>query len=133
MKVAIVIDIFHDKGNGTSMSARHLVENLIERGIEVKVLCTNKGQDGETLEGVEFVTFPVQQVPVYQKVIDQQHAWLASPNDDRIRLALQDVDLVHIYMPFFWARTAHALLMNWASLCSDAITCRRKTSLSTPK
>lgn len=113
MKVAIVIDIFHDKGNGTSMSARHLVENLIERGIEVKVLCTNKGQDGETMEGVEFVTFPVQQVPVYQKVIDQQHAWLASPNDDRIRLALQDVDLVHIYMPFFLgthcARIAHEL------------------------
>lgn len=113
MKVAIVIDIFHDKGNGTSMSARHLVENLIERGIEVKVLCTNKGQDGETMEGVEFVTFPVQQVPVYQKVIDRQHAWLASPNDDRIRQALQDVDLVHIYMPFFLgthcARIAHEL------------------------
>lgn len=113
MKVAIVIDIFHDKGNGTSMSARHLVENLIERGIEVKVLCTNKGQDGETMDGVEFVTFPVQQVPVYQKVIDRQHAWLASPNDDRIRQALQDVDLVHIYMPFFLgthcARIAHEL------------------------
>ncbi len=100
MKVAIVIDIFHDKGNGTSMSARHLVENLIEKGIEVKVLCDNAGQQNETIEGVEFVTFPIQQVPVYQKVIEQQHAWLASPNDARIKEALKDVDLVHIYMPF---------------------------------
>ena len=48
MKVAIVIDIFHDKDNGTSMSARHLVENLIEKGIEVKVLCDNAGQQNKT-------------------------------------------------------------------------------------
>ena len=83
MKVAIVIDIFHDKGNGTSMSARHLVENLVERGVEVKVLCDNAEQKTETMQGVEFVTFPIQQVPIYQKVIEQQHAWLASPNDAR--------------------------------------------------
>lgn len=113
MKVAIVIDIFHDKGNGTSMSARHLVENLVERGIDVKVLCDNAGQQNETMQGVEFVTFPIQQVPIYQKVIEQQHAWLASPNDARIREALKDVDLVHIYMPFalgtHCARIAHEL------------------------
>ncbi len=113
MNVAIVIDIFHDKGNGTSMSARHLVENLVERGIGVKVLCDNAGQQNETMQGVEFVTFPIQQVPIYQKVIEQQHAWLASPNDARIREALKDVDLVHIYMPFalgtHCARIAHEL------------------------
>lgn len=111
MKVAIVIDIFHDKGNGTSMSARHLVENLVERGVEVKVLCDNAGQTTETMQGVEFVTFPIQQIPVYQKIIEQQHAWLASPNDARIREALKDVDLVHVYMPFalgtHCARIAH--------------------------
>lgn len=113
MKVAIVIDIFHDKGNGTSMSARHLVENLVERGVEVKVLCDNAGQKTETIQGVEFVTFPIQQIPIYQKVIEQQHAWLASPNDARIKEALKDVDLVHIYMPFalgtHCARIAHEL------------------------
>lgn len=113
MKVAIVIDIFHDKGNGTSMSARHLVENLVERGIGVKVLCDNAGQQNETMQGVEFVTFPIQQVPIYQKVIEQQHAWLASPNDARIREALKDINLVHIYMPFalgtHCARIAHEL------------------------
>lgn len=113
MKVAIVIDIFHDKGNGTSMSARHLVENLVERGIDVKVLCDNAGQQNETMQGVEFVTFPIQQVPIYQKVIEQQHAWLASPNDARIKEALKDVGLVHIYMPFalgtHCARIAHEL------------------------
>lgn len=42
MNVAIVIDIFHDKGNGTSMSARHLVENLVERGIGVKCFATTQ-------------------------------------------------------------------------------------------
>lgn len=51
MNVAIVIDIFHDKGNGTSMSARHLVENLVERGIGVKVLCDNAGQQNENDAG----------------------------------------------------------------------------------
>lgn len=113
MKVAIVIDIFHDQGNGTSMSARHLVKNLLDRGIEVKVLCDNAGQKQETMQGVEFVTFPIFQVPFYQKIIARQHAWLASPNDARIKEALKDVDLVHIYMPFalgtHCARIAHRL------------------------
>ncbi len=100
MKIAIVIDIFHDKGNGTSMSARHLVEGLIKRGIGVKVLCTDAMAETEDLD-VELIDFPVKQVPIYQKVIEEQHAWLASPDDDKIRAALADVDLVHIYMPFF--------------------------------
>lgn len=112
MKVAIVIDIFHDKGNGTSMSARHLVQNLLDRGVEVKVLCTDKGAEQETIPA-QYVTFPVMNVPIYQKVIDQQHAWLAEPDDKLIKDALQDVDLVHVYMPFFLgthcARIAHEL------------------------
>lgn len=100
MKIAIVIDIYQDKGNGTSMSARHFVKKLCERGHEIVVLCT---QNPEPVcdENVSIVEFPVKKIPIFQKVIESQHAILAEPDDDKIRKAFEGVDVVHIYMPFF--------------------------------
>lgn len=98
MKIAIVIDIYQDKGNGTSMSARHFVKKLQERGQDVVVLCT-QGPDSD--DSVKIVEFPVKKIPVFQKMIESQHAVLAEPDDDKIRKAFEGVDVVHIYMPFF--------------------------------
>ena len=40
MHIAIVIDCYYDKGNGTSITARNTVRELLKKGIEVTVLCT---------------------------------------------------------------------------------------------
>lgn len=101
MRIAIVIDIYQDKGNGTSMSARHFVQKLRERGFDITVLCTQGPDSGDDVDGVKIVEFPVKKIPVFQKMIESQHAILAKPDDDKIREAFKDVDVVHIYMPFF--------------------------------
>lgn len=100
MKIAIVIDIYQDKGNGTSMSARHFVEKLRERGHEIVVLCT-ESSDAQKQEDIEIVEFPIKKIPIFQKMIESQHAILAQPDDEKIRETFKDVDVVHIYMPFF--------------------------------
>lgn len=100
MKIAIVIDIYQDKGNGTSMSARHFVEKLRERGHEVVILCTEAANPNQETDG-RIIPFPVKKIPVFQKVIESQHAVLAEPDDEKIKEAFADVDVVHIYMPFF--------------------------------
>lgn len=110
MKIAIVIDMYQDKGNGTSMSARHFVEKLRERGHEVVVLCTQAQNNNEVMDET-IVPFPVKVIPFFQKIIESQHALLAQPHEERIREALADVDIVHVYMPLFLgtacARVAH--------------------------
>lgn len=97
MKIAIVIDVYNDKGNGTSRSAQYFVEQLEKRGHEIVVLCVGKekGQFGNEYH------FENINIPIYQKICEQQHAILAKPDDKLIYEAIKDVDIVHIYMPFW--------------------------------
>ncbi|MCM1306399.1 MAG: glycosyltransferase [Bacteroides sp.] len=107
MHIAIVIDCYYDTGNGTSVSARNLVRELMKRGVEATVLCT-RAECGEQVGGERIVEFEAKKIPLYQKVIESQHVLLAEPNDGRICNALKGVDAVHIFMPFFLGtRTAH--------------------------
>ncbi|MGN1096806.1 MAG: glycosyltransferase [Christensenellales bacterium] len=112
MKIAIVIDVYQDKGNGTSMSARHFVKGLLDRGHEVTILCT-ENKDKTKIGNEEIIEFPILVIPAYQKIIEKQHSLIAKPDDEKIREALKDVDVVHIYMPFFLgthcAKIAHEL------------------------
>lgn len=100
MKIAIVIDIYQDKGNGTSISARRFVEKLRDRGHQIVVLCTESSETTDN-NGISIVEFPIKKIPIFQKMIESQHAILAQPDDDKIRKAFDGVDVVHIYMPFF--------------------------------
>ncbi|MFA6866000.1 MAG: glycosyltransferase [Clostridia bacterium] len=98
MKIAMVIDIYNDDGNGTSMSARHFVEKLEERGHQITILCQGdkKGKEGNVYY------FNAIKVPYkIQEICEKQHAILAHPDDQLIREALLDVDVVHIYLPFW--------------------------------
>ena len=107
MHIAIVIDCYFDTGNGTSISARNCVRELLKRGINVTILCT-RSENAQKVGEETVVEFDVRKVPVYQSVIEAQHALLAEPNDGRICKALKGVDVVHIFMPFFLGtRTAH--------------------------
>lgn len=100
MRIAIVIDCYYDKGNGTSVSARNCVRELIKRGVEVTVLCA-KGESVDKVSTEDIVEFDVLKVPFYQRIIEAQHAQLAMPNVGKICKAFKGVDAVHIYMPFF--------------------------------
>jgi glycosyltransferase involved in cell wall biosynthesis len=112
MKIAIVIDVYQDKGNGTSMSARHFVEQLRSRGHEVVILCAEAAVPNTDIDET-IISFAVKKIPVFQTIIESQHALLAQPDEDKIRAAFSDVDIVHIYMPFFLgttcARIAHEM------------------------
>lgn len=112
MHVAIVIDCYYEKSNGTSISARNCVRELLKRGIEVTVLCATS-QNGEKVGDERIVEFDVLKIPCYQKTIEKQHALLANPNDGRICKAFKGVDIVHVFLPFFLGthcmRIAHLL------------------------
>lgn len=107
MHIAIVIDCYFDRGNGTSVSARNCVRELLKRDIKVTVLCA-KADNAQKVGDETIVEFDVCKIPIYQKTIEAQHALLAEPYDGRICRALKGVDVVHIFMPFFLGtRCAH--------------------------
>jgi glycosyltransferase involved in cell wall biosynthesis len=104
MKIAIVIDVYNDKGNGTSISAQQFVEQLKLRGHEVVILCT---EVANSVADSSIVTFQTKKIPFFQSVCESQHAILAEPDDQLIKKAFSGVDIVHIYMPF-WLGTHSA-------------------------
>lgn len=104
MRIAIVIDIYNDKGNGTTVSARQLITELGKRGIETIILC--RGEERKSC-GNFYYFEPVKLPSGLQKICDRQNVTLASPDDDFIREAFKGVDLVHIYLPF-WLGTHSA-------------------------
>ena len=88
------------------------MQGLLDRGHEVTILCT-ENKDKTKIGNEEIIEFPILVIPAYQKIIEKQHSLIAKPDDEKIREALKDVDVVHIYMPFFLgthcAKIAHEL------------------------
>lgn len=105
MKVAIVLDLYNDINNGTTKSARHLVAELIKQNIEVNILCRGKS----TYRDGNIFYFKTKHFYGFQKACEKQNALLAQPNDELIIEALEGVDIVHNFLPF-WLGTRTAKL-----------------------
>ena len=98
MKILLVMDQYENANNGTTISARRFAEGLRKRGHEVKILTT--GTEGEDKFIVKTLRLPIG----ISKIIKSQGMSFAVPNKDKIKEALQDVDIVHFYMPFWLSR-----------------------------
>lgn len=128
MRVAIVLDCYFDTGNGTSVSARNDVRELLKRGVDVTVLCAKSGSRNPVGDE-KIVEFDVLRVPIFQKAIEKQHAQLARPNEGKVYLALSEVDVVHIYLPMFlgnccveMARTLHIPVLGCYHMSAQNLT-----------
>ncbi len=96
MKILIVADILGKKNNGTTMAAYNLIDSLIKRGHDVRVLCADKEKKNK--DGY-FVCDEMNFGPANHYV----HANGINPakaDDSVINKALEGVDVVHCMMPF---------------------------------
>lgn len=93
MKIVLVIDQYDIGNNGTTMSARNLVNALRERGHEVRIA-------GMGTEGQDKYVLPELKVPVATPIAHKQGMSFAKPVEATIREAFEGADVVHFYMPF---------------------------------
>lgn len=93
MKIVLVIDQYDIGNNGTTMSARNLVNALRERGHEVRIA-------GMGAEGKDKYVLPELKVPVATPVAHKQGMSFAKPVESTLREAFEGADVVHFYMPF---------------------------------
>ena len=94
MKITLVTDQFYQNNHGTSVSAQRIYNGLIARGHEVKVVAVdNNGNTDFALKERNFGK------PI-NKIIHSQGIQLAKPCSETIKKAIQDSDIVHIYLPF---------------------------------
>lgn len=94
MKILIVIDQYDNGNNGTTISARRFVEALEKRGHTVTILSTGKPKENK------YVVKQLPLTPIVSYIVKSQGMCFAVPNKNIIRKAMEDVDIVHFYLPF---------------------------------
>ncbi len=97
LTIAMVVDTFGNRGNGTSNSALQWAQELERQGHHVRLV------------GVNAPEYPakVNRVPLVSWVAAKQQMQFAQPSATLFDRAFDGVDIVHIYPPFKFGR--HAL------------------------
>lgn len=120
MKLTIVADIFGEKNNGTSITARRLVENMKERGHQVKVVSCYKDEDETT-----FVTLPQRRFPMFNSYInDKNGVALAEIDETVLRQTINNSDVIHFLLPFKVCREGLKLARKYRIPYTSAFHCQ---------
>lgn len=93
MTIAIVIDLIDCLTNGSVMTARRFADGLRARGHRVKLVAV--GADGEDDCAVK-----ERYVPVLTEVSAKNQIKFGRFDENKIRKAFEDVDIVHFIFPF---------------------------------
>ena len=98
LTLALVLDSFGNRGNGTSNSAIQYAQGLEALGHQVRLV------------GVGSTDYParVHRIPLVSSVAARQQMSFARADPELFRRAFAGVDLVHIYEPFAFGRAALA-------------------------
>lgn len=98
MRILLVVDLFDDANNGTTMTARRMARALTARGNEVRVVSTGHPAQGK------YVVPELYLPPLVRTIIHSQGMRIARPDRKVLAEAIAWADVVHFLMPFFLAR-----------------------------
>ncbi|WP_104685516.1 glycosyltransferase [Helicobacter bizzozeronii] len=99
MKIALVVDSFEDKSNGTSMTAYRFYKALKARGHHVHVVAPFVSGEG-------FYPVPERHIPLVTSIAHKQHMIFGKPDRSILRKAFEGMDIVHVFLPFKLERIA---------------------------
>ncbi|OXN00914.1 glycosyltransferase [Bifidobacterium vansinderenii] len=99
LTIALVLDTFGNRGNGTSNSALQFAEELERQGHAVRLVGV----------GAPEYRARINRVPLVSWIAAKQQMLFAKPDDALFHRAFDGVDVVHIYMPFRFGRRALAV------------------------
>jgi glycosyltransferase involved in cell wall biosynthesis len=97
MKITLVADVYSAQNNGTSITARRLVDSMKARGHEVTVVSDYDGND----DGVKYVVLDKRKFPVLNEYIEKSNGvTFAEPDREKLTEAIKNSDVVHFLLPF---------------------------------
>lgn len=98
MKITLVADVYSAQNNGTSITARRLVESMKDRGHEVVVV---SDYNGENQDGITYVVLNKRKFPVFNEYIEKNNGvTFAEPDEEKLTEAIKGSDIVHFLLPF---------------------------------
>lgn len=103
-KILLVIDQYDSANNGTTVTAQRLASGLCKLGYSVSIVCIggNSNAPQQCLDApLIFPVKPLKLPYLINSVITSQGMQFASPDENRLRSAIQQADIVHFIMPFW--------------------------------
>lgn len=94
MKIAVVADIFGEENNGTTITARRLVDSMRNKGHEVTVISPYQTDK----EG--YITVRKRTYPAFTHYIESNGVSLAAVDEEKLREGIEGRDVVHFLLPF---------------------------------
>ena len=96
MRIVLVVDMFDEENNGTTMTARRFADMLRQRGHQVRVVSI--GESGKDKFGV-----PEAHYKLVTRISHKQGFCFATPDEKVFRKAFKGADIVHFFLPFPFA------------------------------
>lgn len=100
MKIVFVIDSWNG-GNGSVVATKRIVQELIDRGHEIRVVST-----GQHKGDYEFYEVPGFYLPFIRESLEKMNFLFAKGKKTVLEKAFEGADLVQVQLPFFVARKA---------------------------
>ena len=107
MNITVVCDVLGLPNNGTSMAAFNLINSMRARGHRVKVVCPDADKSGRE----DYFITPRYNFGVFNKYVAKNGVSLGKADEDIIRVAMDDAEVVHILLPFSLGISAQKLAM----------------------
>lgn len=107
MNITVVCDVLGLPNNGTSMAAFNLINSMRARGHRVKVVCPDEDKSGRE----DYFITPRYNFGVFNKYVAKNGVSLGKADEDILRVAMADAEVVHILLPFSLGISAQKLAM----------------------
>lgn len=101
MIITMVIDLYGDKNNGTTVTAMRTCEALHSLGHEVRVIAyVPDSVKGDVINGVKVLRCEKAVVPVFEGLIESQGFTFGKTTERKIAEFIKGSDVVHLMFPF---------------------------------
>lgn len=102
MVITMVIDLFGDKNNGTTVTAMRTAHLLVQKGHEVRVIgYVPDGCDDETLSEFKILKCNKIIIPIFDFLVTGNGFTFADIEEEKIAEFIKGSDVVHIMFPFY--------------------------------
>jgi glycosyltransferase involved in cell wall biosynthesis len=100
VNITIVCDVLGESNNGTTITARRLIDQLKDRGHNVKVISPS------LVNELGYFQVPTINFGFFNRYIEKNGVKIAKADKKILSLAIQGADVVHIMLPFSLGKAA---------------------------
>lgn len=121
MKITVIADVLGQENNGTTATIKRLIDGLVQRGHEVTVVSPRT--DGSA-SNPKYYTIPVRHFGVFDEYIKKNGVELGKPDENILRNAIKNADVVHIVLPFKVGKAAVKICKEYDVPFTSAFHCQ---------